>query len=737
MLPFPSSSPPRRSISPSQSHLLDRSMDSDEETDPFSNHSSEIEAEILLGFTNPSHRPPEGAVEAETFAYHALVSEGGRPSHPLSQLKSIVSAPGKYRDILAFWQDQSDEWQVFSKQLTRWRMFLSHQKSSRRPPRYPNHLEELTERLERHSFALPPGFDKPPNGFCRHIDQQNKLATWIEYINYEFTRRDEYDKWLETCQPGYDAALAQLMDAQVLGPFEQVRTPTSDICRPSSLEVTRRRDERRRAEEECETARNRLNWKDPLGGPRTSQQMEREQRLYTEARERLRMINKRGYVISDFARKTHAYRFAQERSERHELLLRWALDQIPLIEEELRREDQLALAGKIRGVSPSCDRSPTKQSFPLFQQLPPEIRHRIWCELIPRRPSVHFFDVLNHQRRRHLAPSWSTEEFRVRATTSRNSGYLSVYTLLATCRESRRLVEIYYMCRHRGIKCPLSGGTINFNEQPPDFRTFDWIPFDDLVVLNFPPIQVTHLPAGNAFTLSPGPNQAARNIGVCVPTEIMSMNHFSPTDEGEGDDDAAQIPLIPEFINKLHRPIHPDHENGIIRRGIWKLYLIVEGWVPNHMTMQVSVGIDTNTSVDKWAANHISWLSQSARKEERTQPWKNIMRVNPEDDPPPEDSNERRLWWLGSGDSALASLCPNDSVQKSAARRLREFMETLAGACDLQPWHKGFNGVEALGWLEPAGMDVLEAHPWDVVEIIRNRGGRPPAHWKGRGQFSN
>ncbi|KAL7949445.1 hypothetical protein V8C42DRAFT_310910 [Trichoderma barbatum] len=735
MLPFPSS--PSGRLSTSSSHLHERAMSSDGETDPLSNRSSEIEAEMFLDFEPISNAPPDQAVETETLAYHSLVNEGGRPSHPLGMLQSIVSAPGKYRDILAFWQDQSDEWQVFSKQLTRWRMFMSHQRSSRHSIRYPNHLEELTERLERHSFALPPAFDKPPNGFCKHIERQNKLATWIEYINYEFTRRDEYDKWLETCQPGYDAALAQLMDAQVLGPFEQVRTPTSDICRPSSLEVTRRRDERRRAEEACETAKKRLNWRDPLGGPQTSQQMERDQRLYTEARERLRLINKRGYVISDFARKTHAYRFAQDRSERHELLLRWALDQVPLIEEELRKDDQLALAAEIQGAPP-IQEPVVEPYFLFFQQLPPEIRHRIWCELMPRTPSVHFFEVLNHQRRRHLAPSWSTEEFRVRATTARNSGYLSVYTLLATCRESRRLVETYYICRRRGVKCPLSGGTIRLSDNPPDFRTFDWIPHDDLIVLSFPPTQVARLPAGNAFTLSPGPEQAARNIGICVPTEIMSQNHFSPTDEGEGDDDAAQISLIPEFINRLHRPIHPDQQTNTVSRGIWKLYLIVEGWTTNHMAMQVTVGVDTNTPVDKWSDNYICWISQSARKEERTQLWKYIMGAKPDDDPfPEEESKKRQLWWLGSGDSALSSLCPDDRVQKAPAKRLREFMETLAAKVDLQPWHKGFEGVEALGWLEPAGMDVLEANPWDLVEIIRNRGGCPPAHWKGRGQSSN
>ncbi|KAM0261882.1 hypothetical protein ACHAQJ_002085 [Trichoderma viride] len=667
------------------------------------------------------------ARQIESIAYHALVNEGGRPSHPLNLMRSIVAAPGQYRDILAFWQDQSDEWQVFNKQLSRWQIFKAHQRASREPERFPSYVEELNERLERHNFKLPPSFEKAPSGFSRHLDRQDKLATWIEYLNYEFTRHDEYDKWLETCQPGYDAALAQLLDARVLRPFEKIRTPTTDICRPSSIEITRRKEERRKAEEACENAKKQIQWRNALGQPQSRHQTEQEDDQLLEARERLRSINKRAYVIADFARKTHAYRFALDRSERHELLLRWALDQIPLIEEEISKNEQLNAPSGMQGHSQRHSQ-PVKPAFRRFKQLPPEIRYRIWAELIPRKPSVHFFNVLNHQRKRHLATSWSSEEFRVCATTTRDSGYRPVYTLLSTCRESRRIAQTYYSRRWQGLTCPLSGNSMKSSNQPPDFRTFDWIPHEDLVVLCFPPIQVAKFPPGNAFTIAPSSSQPARRIGVCVPTELMSMNHLHP-DEGEGEDDAAQISLIPEFIDRLHRRIHPDHIGDFAYRGIWKLYLIVEGWSPNHLSMQVTAGIDTNRPVHTWSNNQISWHSQAAKKDERRVPWKNVLGsaddessavasdCNNNDD----DNDKRRLWWLGSNRLALGSLNPEDVVQRSQARRLCEFVDTLAAECDMQPWHEGFEGVEALGWLEPADMDVLESHPWDLVEVIRKQ----------------
>lgn len=674
------------------------------------------------------------ARQVETTAYHSLVNEGGRPSHPLRLLQTIVNGPGKYRDILAFWQDQSDEWQVFSKQLSRWQMFRAHQRVSREPDIFPKYVEELTQRLERHNFELPPAFDKAPSGFSRHLDRQDKLATWIEYLNYEFTRHDDYTKWLETCQPGYDAALAQLMDAQILRPFEKVRTSTSDICRPSNMEITRRKEERRRAEEAWENAKKAVQWRTALGVSAPRHQIEEEDRQLVEAKERLRSVNKRAYVLSDFARKTHAYRFALDRSERHELLLQWVLDQIPLIEEEMRRQDQQGTASGLHGHFQDLG-EPVKPAFPRFQQLPPEIRQRIWTELIPRAPSVHFFEVLNHQRRRHLAPSWSSHEFRVRATTTRDSAYQPVYTLLATCRESRRLVQVHYAHRWHGgsTSSPMADGDdIEHCDRIPDFRTFDWIPPQDLMVLCFPPIQVAQLPPGNAFTLSPGPEQPARRIGVCVPTEIMSMSHFNPTDEGEGDDDAAQVSLIPEFIDRLHRPVHPDHAHEVVYRGISKLYLVVEGWTPNHMSMQVTTGIDTNRPVDTWSNNPICWQSPAGKKDERRVAWKLVAGTTDDDDDDDDDDNDsdgtksekRQLWWLGSNRPALGSLSPEDLVQKSQARRLCEFLDTLATECDLLPWNDCFEGVEALGWLEPASMDVLESHPWDLVEVLRKQSER-------------
>jgi len=57
-----------------------------------------------------SERQRFADVQLETECYNNLVSDNGRPSHPISLLEAIISNPGQYREILSFWQDHPDEW---------------------------------------------------------------------------------------------------------------------------------------------------------------------------------------------------------------------------------------------------------------------------------------------------------------------------------------------------------------------------------------------------------------------------------------------------------------------------------------------------------------------------------------------------------------------------------------------------------------------------------------------------
>ncbi|KAH0492204.1 hypothetical protein TgHK011_007166 [Trichoderma gracile] len=663
---------------------------------------------VLMDFFSANEPTPQTS-QSQAAAYKALIADGGRPSHPLGLLDRTISSPARYRDILAFWQTRPDEWQVFHKQLSRWQAFRTHQRASRTLDHFNHYVLDLRERLDRHGFELPNDYRTAPHGLYLDIKKQSKVATWIEYINYEFSRRDEYENWLETRRPAYDAALAQLSDAQILKPSEHVRMPTGEICHPSSLEVTRREEERQRTKEEREDAEKPLECIDPLNQTQAPPQMDEEAMLRSKA------INDQDLIFFELRRKTHAYRFAMDRTQRHGLLLRWAMDQIPLIEEEVRQMERREAAFRARSGY-QRHKQQAETTFPQFQKLPPEIRQRIWEELLPKSPSVHFFDVLNCERQHHSASSWPSEDFRVRATRKRDSGYL-----------------------------------------PPDFRTFDWIPPSDLLVLCFPPISVAQLPAKNAFTLAPGPNQAARRLGVIIPKELMSRGHLDPIDDAETDDGAAELALLPDFINHLHGPTL-DPESDDISRGIWKLYLMVEGWSTNHIQMQLTAKINSSRPVAHWADGIIYWRPPSARRGGRMLSWRTISEPLPVPElplgafinmvqydpaffsthfnlnnqrvihqPSPEFGGARQLYWLGSSRPALGTLHPDDFVHKRSAQRLHDFMQILEVQCRAQQWHDNFGGVEALGWLEPASKRSLSAAEVREMRRTRKMGKRPEA----------
>ncbi len=133
-----------------------------------------------------------------------------------------------------------------------------------------------------------------------------------------------------------------------------------------------------------------------------------------------------------------------------------------------------------------------------FMLLPAGIRHKIWLDCLPVRPTTHFFEVVNHPRN-HI---WSAEEFRFRATRAYDSGYLAVYALLATCREARLVVAAHY----------------NRVRRTATFETFDWMPTDDLVVLCFPPRQAK---LSHMYALTDG---ASSKVWVCW--DRCGINNF-------------------------------------------------------------------------------------------------------------------------------------------------------------------------------------------------------------------
>jgi hypothetical protein len=648
-------------------------------------------------------------MNAERSAYNALVASGGRSSHPFRLIQDVLTSPGEYRDILGFWQDVEDDWQVFAKQLQRWLWFRKQQRFERRPDGsfslYAHKIETyLSHRL---GFEFPPAFMTEEGGLHEDLSCQSKLATWIEYLAFEQRLSDSYNDLMEKYVPDYVKARDALVESGVLDPTQKRGHAALGFCTPPSVQVARRMYERRTIEYALPKFSCSLK----------GQQLEAVKRKEARVKQKLELRDRRAQQILEFKRKADPYRRAKEKYERHRLLLRWVLDQVPLVVgEEGLDVGTTSILPSIEGVDEATERTNSTAPcfFPRFPRLPPELRRHIWTECLPPRPTAHFFDVLNHPRKPHMAQDWSTKEFRVAATKEHDSGYRIVYALLATCRESRTIIAEYYRRLQHGRASPA------WQPPFPAFQTFSWIPADDLIVLCFPPKQAL-LPENHAITFSSGP---ARNVAIYLPMELLMIAQFGVEEEGSGRmlrgghdnqgvvDDEVQIRLIPQFLNSLrgtrgNRPPEVDAaaasaatENegggsGGLHGGIKKVYVLYEGW---HARSSLADTADL-AAKRKWLAEArywclSRWVFKGARENETTAPWYRAMGLGRGEAP----SSSGDWWWVGSGDNALKGRDPEDLVEQSPGIRVEICMGNFRDGCLGYGWSE-FEGADVLGWM--------------------------------------
>ncbi|CZR65639.1 uncharacterized protein PAC_15539 [Phialocephala subalpina] len=284
-------------------------------------------------------------LKKETKYYNTLVNEGGRPSHPVSLGRNIIDDPGEYREILSYWWKGENDWQVFESQMGRWREFRRWQRKNREDGRFPKYVEGVKQGLAEHGFTRAFQLDEDP-------ERQDKLTTWIEFLDYEYWWYDKDMRFVKRQQPQYDEAWKELVDSQVLRPNETEEF----ICNIAS--AFQHESEEERANKAMEFAKSAvISAQKAFTDPRRSNlsKSEARQRLVAAQSEldaavkSLESIKRRDDLIYEFYKKTQlsqitkdgkrkrSYQSAKDDAKRRSILLRWILQQIPLIELELNQ----------------------------------------------------------------------------------------------------------------------------------------------------------------------------------------------------------------------------------------------------------------------------------------------------------------------------------------------------------------------------------------------------------------
>ena len=124
----------------------------------------------------------------EREAYNALVTDGGRPSHPISLGSDVLNNPGKYKDIIWFWQFfiyGFEFEQDFQKQLALWKDFREFQDRARR-------FYLLRKRFHEYEAAVRESWEDAqlPWDIKIHEDRhkQNRLENWNEFRSFYYRK---------------------------------------------------------------------------------------------------------------------------------------------------------------------------------------------------------------------------------------------------------------------------------------------------------------------------------------------------------------------------------------------------------------------------------------------------------------------------------------------------------------------------------------------------------------------
>ncbi|KPM39122.1 hypothetical protein AK830_g7449 [Neonectria ditissima] len=349
--------------------------------------------------TTRSPTPPLDLTMCETEDYHELVNEGGRPLYPVDLIQDIFQDPDNYAELLWPWQvniSPVSPLGIFQKQLQRWQDFRKWQNDNRGREdddggflayieqekrrikihclprsrdkqlaeieadpsclksgwnvqqslrerqrclyrergcrRFRDYAEAVKRRLARHGFTEPVELDEDPK-------KQDKLTTWIEYLNYEYWWLDKYTSDIERLEPEHDKLWQELVDKKTLRLHETkefVRTTASPMERQNEEDMAWKTVQRVESEAKRIYV---LTQEDPKHlripkAKRISMLKHGTERLLA-AKQRFEQIRSRNHRIGEFIRATFDYDEAKRDAARHRVLVQWVLDQVPLIEAEM------------------------------------------------------------------------------------------------------------------------------------------------------------------------------------------------------------------------------------------------------------------------------------------------------------------------------------------------------------------------------------------------------------------
>ncbi|KAF6789679.1 hypothetical protein CSOJ01_14735 [Colletotrichum sojae] len=308
-------------------------------------------------------------------SYQSLIKADGRPLYAIDLLQEVLDNPEAFIDMLRPWLNSStgDRPESSKKRISfesyikeaglkrvaeiekdpsclqsGWKLQQSIRRRQRRlcRERGCNGFEEYTSAVRRRLAS---------HGFSQNFDlsvdpgKQDKLTTWIEYLNCECWWLDQYQSTIERLQPAYDEAWQELLSLNILRPHETEKFPRT---LESPLE---RGSEEEEAYQNVAHARARardvfvLTQEDPdrtkIPKQKRIAMLQTSTKSILDAEKRAHDIRTRNDHITIFIRATSECVDARKNAARHTELVWWVRDLVEVVRSETIGQTKRAANG--------------------------------------------------------------------------------------------------------------------------------------------------------------------------------------------------------------------------------------------------------------------------------------------------------------------------------------------------------------------------------------------------------
>ncbi|KJZ76552.1 hypothetical protein HIM_03888 [Hirsutella minnesotensis 3608] len=341
------------------------------------------------------------ARELEMEAYDNLVKDGGRPLYQIGLLEDVSKNPDKYCEMLRPWQNRLDtmkSWFVFQRQWKSWDDFRKWQRDNRGleddDGGFPGYVERLRRLWEKDGYTsglediradpsrLKSGWELRQllrqrqrrnhrehdcDGFSDYVEaarrrlarhdcnlpfdlkedpkKQDKLTTWVEYLNFEYWWLDKHNEYVERHRPHHDKAWQEILDSKLLQSHE-----TLEYIRTFQCTLRHGADEQR-AREDVKTAMSEAeevykttqldSHRLEIPTPERRRMLRAATEQLNEAHARQRWVKRRNELVTDFVNGTYHYDRQKKSADRQINVVSWILGQLPLIEAELIQPEMI------------------------------------------------------------------------------------------------------------------------------------------------------------------------------------------------------------------------------------------------------------------------------------------------------------------------------------------------------------------------------------------------------------